>query len=342
MPHKLNRKANGPIVATPDSLQTDQASGHTKSKRNQPRLDELSNTERPTPTTTSSKRGGGHTSRSTSSDDDADGDVSNGDDAEPDDESDEDRKGDAFAPSDRAIEEHGDQAGHTSGDIFDREPTCIGTQSNGPTISKGMNGVTEERLTVGDSDDDIYNRVDLISDSEQDEGSLEQLEERNIIESEEANEFNTAAASFEASDGWEGFALDDGLFLEDAPFFDQQHGRIDSNMLDSEIELFQSANIFDEVPSPSLPSPSPRRVRFKEPISQSSHGSYMNSDNEEIKVRSNPVSTCVVPSREEFDLGGPYLNWLGDDSSSVGSSSGYESGLHDLTVFAKLTLPLFS
>lgn len=331
MSRKWNRNSHAPTGAVPNPLEIDHASGHKKSKRNQPRLDQSSNTrtETPTPKDSSSKRGGEHASHSASSGDDADGDVSNADAAEPDEESDEDGKGDAFAPSGRAIEGHGDQAGRMN-------------EEGVPDHESGFKSNPKAGLIMRDSDDDVYNRVDLISDSEEDEPNVEKLEERNIIESEEAYDVNTTPPSFETSDGWEGFELEDGLFLDDVPFFDEQYGRTDSNILDSEMELFQSASIFDGFPSPTPPSPSPRRVRFKEPISQLSNDSDMDSDNGDINVLFHPVAIPTVPSGKDIDFGDPELDYEDDEGSSVGSSSGYESGLHDLTLSAKLTSLLFS
>ncbi|KAF6225644.1 hypothetical protein HO133_009644 [Letharia lupina] len=333
MSRKSSRNAYAPIGAAPNPLEIDHASGHKKSKRNQPRLDQSSNTytERPTPKNSSPKHGGGQASCSTSSDDDADGDVSNLDAAEPDEESDDDGEGDAFALSGRAIKGDGDQAGRSKEDVGDRESTFEGKKSHGPTASKGKTKITKARPTLRDSDDDVYNRVDLISDSEEDEPNVEQLEERNIIESEEADGLNTEPAYLDASDGWEGFELEDGLFLEDVPYFDERYGRTDSNILDSEMELFQSASIFDGFPSPPPPSPSPRRVRFKEPISQLSNDSDMDSDRGDINVLFSPVVTPTVPSGGDLDLGGPYLDYEDDDGSSVGSSSGYETDYGDTT-----------
>ena len=339
MSRKSNRNAHAPIGAAPNPLEIDHTSGHKKSKRNLPRLDQSSNTytEIPIPNNSSPKRGGGHASRSSSSDDDADGDVSNADAAEPDEDSDEDGEGNAFAPPGRAIEHHGDQAGRINGDVFDRESTFQGKKGHGPAAFMGSKDKTiDASFTARDSDDDVYNRVDLISDSEEDEPNVEQLEERNIIESEEADDLNTAPAYLGASDGWEGFEVDDSLFLEDAPFFDERYGRTDSTIVDSEIEFRQSASIFDGFPSP--PPPSPRRVRFKEPISQLSNDSDIDSDNGDINVLFSPVATPTVPSGGDLDLGGPYMDNEGDDRSSVGSSSGYESGLLDLILSTKLTL----
>ena len=344
MPHKLNRNAHALIGATPDPLDIDHASGYKKSKRNLPQLDQSSNTytERPTPKVSSPKYGGGQASRSASSDDDADGDVSSADAAEPDDESDEDGEGDAFAPSDRAIEEYGDQAGHINGEAPHCESVLDRRQSHSSAACEDRSKTIEANITVGDSDDDVYNHVDLISDSEEDEPNVEQVEERNIIESEEADDLETGPANLEASDEWEGFELEDGLFLEDIPFFDEQYGRTDSNILDSELGPFQSASIFDELPSPPPPSPSPRRVRFKEPISQLSNDSDMDSDHRDINVLFSPVATPIVPPSGDLDMADPCLDEEGDDGCSVGSSSGYESGLHKLTLFAKLIFLLFS
>ena len=330
MPHKLYRNAHAPMGAASDLPRSDHTSGHKK-KRNQ---SSDTHTERPATDNPSSERIGGNAARIPSSDDDADGDISNADAADPDDESDEDGEGDAFAPSDRANGENGDQAGHISGDPFHGEASFDLKQSLDTRASKGQTLITQAKLTVGDSDDDIYNGVDLISDSEEDEPNVEKLEEKNIIESEEADGLITGPPNFETSDIWEGFELDD-MALEDIPFFDEQYGRTDSSIFDTDMQLFQPAYIIDEFPSPPAPSPSPRRVRFKEPISNDSD---VDSDHRDINVLFSPV----VPSGGDLDLGGPYLDHECDDATSVGSASGYESGLRDTLLYAKLTYFSFS
>ena len=344
MPHKLKRNAHALIGAGPDPTDIDHAPGRKKSKRNLSQLDQSSNvyTQRATPKSSSPKHGGGQASHIASGDDDADGDVSSVDAAEPDDESDEDGEGDAFAPSDRAIEEHGDQAGHISEDISQHESLLNRKPSCSSAAFQDKTKTAEANITGGDSDSDVYNHVDLISESEEGEPNVEQVEERNIIESEEARDLNTTSANIEASNGWEGFELDGGFFLEEVPFFDEQYCRTDSNILDSESALFQSANIFDELPSPLPPSPSPRRVHFKEPISQLSNDSDMDSDSRDINVLFSPVATPMVPSGRDLNMDSQCLDHEGDDASSVGSSSGYESGLHSLILFAKLIFLIFS
>ena len=343
MSGKTNRSARAPVAGVPNPLEIDHASGHKKSKRNQPRLDRSSDSqlEKQIPSSSSSKHRGDNVSRTTSSDDDADGDVSNADAAEPDEESDEDENGDAFAPSGRAIEEHGDQTGHISGDDSDRRLVVEGKQRDDYTHPEGHVEVAETSLALRDSDDDIYNGVDLISNSEEDEPNIEQLEEANILESEEANDLNIPPAYLEASDEWEGFEIEDGLFLEDVPYFDQQYGRSDSHILDAEIELFRSASILDGFPSPHQPSPSPRRVRFKEPISELSNDSDMDSDDGDINILFSPATTSVVPSSGNMNLSGPSLGYEDDGGSTVGSSSGYESGLHNSVFYCKANIASF-
>ena len=323
MPHKRRKNAHAPVGAAPDPLDIHHTSRHKKAKRSLPRIEQSSSiyTDGPTPKISSPKRGGGHTSSTTSNDDDADGDVSNADGAEPDDDSDGDDESDAFAPSDRAIEEHADQAGHVNGDVphqgsnFDRKP------SDTSTAFQDKTAVVKASITVGESSDDVYNGVDQISDSEEDEPKAEHVETDGL---------NNVSAIFEASDGWEGLELDDGFFPEDRPFFDEQYGRTDSNILDGELALFQSASIFDEAPLPSPSSSSPRRVRFKEPVLQSSNDSDMDSDSRDINVLFSPDATPIVSSGGVLDMSGACLDHEGENGSPVGNSSGYESGLHDL------------
>lgn len=340
MPRKSERNARAPTGPASHQLDIDGTSGYKKSKRNQPRLEQSSNTynESPTSKVSSPKLEGTHASRAISSGDDADGDVSNADAAEPDEDSDEDGEGDAFAPS-GLVEEHGDQAGRINHDNSDRESALEEISSHGSTAFMEPTKSIEAENTLRDSDDDVYNRVDLISDSDEDEPTLEQLEEKNIIDSEEAEALDTAPAYLEASDGWEGFELEDGLLLEDIPLFDERYEATGSNFPNSEMEVFQSESIFDRFPWPAPPSPSPtRRVRFKEPIAQLSNDSDMDSDNGDINVLFSPGATRVLPSGRDMDLDSPYSDYEDDDGSCVGSSSGYESGWHNLISSAKLTL----
>ena len=326
MPHKRKRNAHAPVGADPDPLNSNHTSRHKKAKRSLPQSDHSSSiyTDAPTPRISSPRRGGGHASSGTSNDNDVEGDASNADGAEPDDESDEDEESDAFAPSDRAVEEHADQAGHVKGDVPRHESDFDKTPSNTSTNLQDKTEVVKASIAGGDSDDDVYNRVDMISDSEEDDPKVEHVEERNIIESEETKGINNVPADIEASDGWE------GLELEDIPFFDQQYGRTGSSILDDELELFQSASIVDDVPLPSPSTPSPRRARFMEPFSQLSNESDIDSESRDIDFLFSPDAAPVVPSGADLDLSGPRLDLEGDNGSPSGISSGYDSGLHDL------------
>ena len=295
----------------------------------QPRLDQSSNTytEIPTPKVSSPKHGGKNSCRGTACDDNGNGDVSDADAGEPDDEGEGDAEGDAFAPSDRAIYEHGDQAGRTSDRFFDRTSTFDENRSNAPSPFKDQFETTKARLIVSDSDDDYYNGVDFISGAEEDESGVEQLEERNIIESEEV------PANFEASDGWEGFDINEGSFLEDVPLI----GRTDSYISDSEVDLHLSASIFDKVPSPMPPSPCPRRVHFIDETLPLSNDSDRNADEGDIDDLFSRNSAPHKSPGENLDSGGLSLGHEDDDGSCAGNSSGYESESHDLILCTKLT-----
>lgn len=120
------------------------------------------------------------------------------------------------------------------------------------------------------SDDDDYNGVDLISDSDEEEPNLEKLEERMIIDSEEENEADpfSAVSPFHAqdtsSDDWQGFNFHDGLFSSDIPFFEDQIGRTEPHHSAALLNSDDTA-----VPRrPPLSSPSTvRRVRFADDTS---------------------------------------------------------------------------
>lgn len=241
---------------------------------------------------------GGSPSGGTSSDDEAEGDDGVGE--EDEDEEDDNENGDAFAPSGGADEGHGHQAGR----------------------------IHAEKC---DSDDEVYNGVDDISDSDAGEPGVEMLEERDIIASEEGNH-SSRPATFsgpvgEASDVWEGLDLDNGFFTSDIPYFDEQVGRIRPGLLDSEIEIFQSAAVYDDLEPMSLlphsPSPTRRRVHFNEPIFPPSDSSV--TGDEDLNGLFNTAQAPSMEAGLDFDFENQEID-NGDDGSSVGSSSGYESG----------------
>ncbi len=129
------------------------------------------------------------------------------------------------------------------------------------------------------SEDDEYEGVDLISDSDPEdpdiEINVERLEERNILDENE-NEAFFAGVSRLATTGsdWDDMLLTDGLLLTDVPFFAQQIGR-GEEILDEEVEMFRTA--FNRR-SPPEASPS-RRVRWEDEVGSAST-STMHSDEE--------------------------------------------------------------
>lgn len=225
-----------------------------------------------------------------------------------------------------------------------------------------------KRASVGTaegSDEDDYDAVDLISNSEEEEPEVEELEEKMIINSEEENEavvhsplLSTGPPSI-SSGGWEGFDLDDGVFLSDVPFFDEQISRNDPNLF-NEVAIYNAATSFEEFdslgPSEAVTTSTPRRVRFEEEVrrysdSTSTDGSdeeddsfpdlfmqqdsldpsfrlMIENDNDEDDGHSltdGESSYWDLKDQEELELERHGLN--GDNSSSsCGSSSGYESG----------------
>ncbi|KAL2043996.1 hypothetical protein N7G274_003517 [Stereocaulon virgatum] len=314
MAPKPTRNSRVPTTAVPGAHATDHSSGHEQPKRRYPKPGRIvsASTGGTTPPT---KQDEGTTSaRSSSSDDDEEAGVDGTSSTKPDDEDTEDTDGDALAPSDPAVEGHGDQAGHII--------------------------VNDANDDEGDSDDEAYNGIDLISDSEEEDSDLmQEEEERNIIESEGDDLQSMPAATVptsptEASDEWAGFDLEHGFFSTDISHFDEQYGRSDHSMFESEYEMRRATGVFDDfnpVPlasrSPSPPLQPLRRVRFKDPVSYHTDGSDIVSDDGGLYGLFNSASAQIG----EADLSGGQGVDDDDEGSSVGNSSGYETDYGDTT-----------
>ena len=288
---------------------------------------------------------------------------------EADEEADETSDADASAPSDRAIDAIGLQTGLTTGMTAKRDVCAARKRLRSPTLSDDQQQVgTPKRArthavliknAVDKSDDDDYNGVDLISDSEEEDPTVEQLEERIIIDSEEENTNEWTSPIIQAdptsfsSDGWEGFGLGDGMFLEDVPFFDEQIGRTDPAVLATEIEMFDTAPFFRASVDPSPP---PRRVHFADAVQHHSDStSTFASDFDEDtfpdmflqQENLDPAFRQMIENENDGDDGqsitdGEKSYWVYDEQEdgrleqkendsensddSYGSSSGYESG----------------
>ena len=304
MAPKSTQSSRAPASAALEPLAFYHSSGHEHHRRNlpQPGLPVHAPAGSATPST--KQKGGAGSTRSSSSDDE-EANVSDAAATEADEDEGEDKDGDALAPSGRAMDGHGDQAGLT-----------------------GIKDANDEEC---ESDDEAYNGVNLISDSEEEDSDLMKKEERNIIES-EANDIHNIPATVptsatEASDEWPGFDLDYGLFSTDISHFDEQYGRSEPSILEGEMEIFRSASVFEDFdPMPSFPPSSAlRRVRFEEPVSHRSDSSDIVSDDEGLDGLFNNAPTYTGE-----DLAFGVQDDEEDDASSAGNSSGYESGSHRL------------
>lgn len=227
----------------------------------------------------------------------------------------------AFAPSSRATKKDNDWAGpsseigarsarHSSRDVSADDSTI----RRGRTLRRD-NGSTEQAVV----DNDDYNGVNMISDCDEDDPDCEGLEERAIIESEEADNDQSMPSIHKTSieetdDDWGDFDLGEGLFMADNPFFEEQFGRTDSSILANDADdLFQSTSMFEGFSPEPLQLQSPRRVRF---ITPHSEGSDVISNDGDINALFEPPPSGSLDDRSFNDA----------DEKSCGSSSGYESG----------------
>ena len=298
---------------------------------------------------------GGASTRNTSGEDEGEADVSESDvtDAA---EEDNDEDGDVLAPSDRAMGLHGDQAGPANehgnqklrvlehGDGACLKDSAVDSKQTGTSFSN--TGTQNEEC---DSDDELYRKVDLVSDAEEGDSDIEKSEEKDIIQSREGDD-NTRqpdtvpTSATEASDEWTGFDFENDLFPTDISHFEEQYGGNELSILESEVELFNATSLFAEfnsLPSlPASPTPTPRRVRFKEPILPSNEDSDIVSDEEDLNGLFN--SAAAMPLKNRSNLAEDVDEDEDDDGRSVGSSSGYESGFHILLSFCGTNIDISS
>ena len=265
---------------------------------------------------------------------------SDSDSAEADQDADDDEDGDEMAPSDTVIASNVDQTGHNVGMGLElnasiekgrrHSPINAATKKQQSRRHKSSKPATHKEGQNAESDDDDYNGVDLISDSEGEEPTIERLEEKVIIESEEEYDCSTPPKLPSISDdgyrGFEGFDLQGDLFLSDVPYFDEQIGRTDPHILAEEIAIFNSTdfsrNYYDiELPPRLTP---PRRVRFAEDVPDSDKPSAIASDTERNGNGSPGVPGVMY--EEEGAPPGDHDSEHEDNDSSSGRSSGYESG----------------
>ncbi|KAK4697260.1 hypothetical protein P7C71_g788, partial [Lecanoromycetidae sp. Uapishka_2] len=263
---------------------------------------------------------------SSCSDDDADAEVS-------DDNDDEDDDGNAIAPSGCAMNKHGNQAGRPNL-VFKNGPpmskkrraSLVGLE-NPDQNTKHARSSPPVSASLDDSDDEAYNAVDLVSDANEDESEVEKLEEKDIINSEDGSHVVAEFAIDDVGEASEGLDDENNFILPDMPYFDEQYSRIEHGTLDGESRLLQSTYELDDFKTPTSPgTPTPRRVRFKDPLPQPSHSSDIISNDDDLNVLFNTNESSVQASDETiFDFG------TEDAASSVGSCSGYETDYGEST-----------
>ena len=304
------------------------AGKHAGTMKN-PHRDDSSN---PTQMQAGSPGPGSSASSVTSSIDGADGNEDDGAEEDPD----EDDNGDAdeMAPSDAAIASNGHQTGPIIGRSLKHNPSSgekqkhsldnIGNKKERARRRKASKSIGQvEDENAGFDDDDDYHGVDLISDSEEEEPTVEQLEEKVIIESEEEYDSNCRTPPVLpsiSSDGWPGFELEGNLFLSDVPYFDEQIGRTDPSILAEEIEIFNTTNFsqgFCDIEVPPRLTPE-RRVRFAEDVEEPDNASTVVSDTK--------GGSLGLAKREEGVTSENHDSEDEDTDSTSGRSSGYESG----------------
>ena len=305
--HDLNTSANDALLR-----------GHSgKSHPSRNPLGAIHTQVKPTGTAKSS-------SSSLSADEEEDGGTGGSDTSGDNEEhnNDDDDDAEAMAPSDRSMRRNGRRTGLldgiSAGTKRRRSPHSSKEEHlsrkvvrpivTAPTSSGAKN-------LLGDSDDEEYNAVDFISDSEEEEPRVEQLEEKMIIDSEEANESDEKApgplaAPNASSVEWEGFDLDDGIFLADVPFFDDEIGRTEPNVLGSEIDVHDINALCTGTP---LPSPTRRRVRFADAEQhRSSNSSTYTSDAED------DVFPDLFLQQDSLD---PYFRLLIENDNDAGDGN---------------------
>jgi hypothetical protein len=303
-----------------------------------------SNQQCPVPKPSKTERKPENPSTSINGGDDGKHDTGGSDAAEADKKETDDDDEDDSAPSDSAIILGDNQAGHIDrkvpatevGQKRKRDITALGEEALPAAEAKAAKRTRQTQEIEESSDADDYTGVDLISDSEEVDCSVEELEEKLIIASEEDVRLDSMIP-LTTLDEWGGFDLDGGLFLSDLSYFEEQHGRMDPTTLANEVELYNSTGIVQDSAPPPRISDGRRRVRFADPVSlphdfssdevsESSQDMPMNpyrwKDEWPTTVRgmvgegmNNPRGLSSQSSRMPFNE---------KCESSCGSSSGYE------------------
>lgn len=200
-------------------------------------------------------------------------------DAESDSKETDDEHEDDVAPSDSAIIVDDSQAGHTHAERTS-PPTRAGQKRKrsvslegedlaavGPAVLEPEEKADEADEAEGISDADDYAGVDLISDSEERECTIEKLEERLIIASEEGRRDSLIPALDLSSEAWHGDSFNiwgmnsESFFNGDLDFFGEEYGQTDPVAFSNNTELdHPTVVVRDQTSPPHICNG--RRVRF--------------------------------------------------------------------------------
>ena len=263
------------------------------------------------------------------------------------------------APSDSTTKRFGGQTGHNQTAIqsqsMSKEEELEYSVSSFPDTTQKTACESHPQASIDDfsSDDEAYNDVDQISDSEKDGSDMDCFEEQVIIESTHSlgecptspiisgqpAEVAEASSSESSVDTWEGFDFGDSHFNHDQDFFDQDQdffreqfertemgGFAESDSLDTSHLLDGSFGLEDDVDLPMFPPQ--RRVRFADPILHEDHVAHKQdsgiSNGLGIQAPS-ALKPSVDINQSEEDAKEQDGAIDGDSIDDSGSSSGYES-----------------
>ena len=314
-----------------------------KPKRGRPRTRHLAIT--PNKQSGKPKRGRKPKTTNVSSNDEEDGadaDTGGSDDEDADENDNNGTKPAAIAPSVRATGVHGEQAGHFTQHKGNGGDTSYLTHSpyqDDADVESAIRGKKSRNASKRSSlnanlDDDDYDAVNWISDSDEDEDpDVERSEERNIIESEEADVDSSlpAAAPSAASDAearWDPYELTDGSLLTDGHFFDEHFGYTDPSV-HAETDFLSSTSIFEGFSPPPVDTSSTRQVRFLTPAATRSDASDIISDDGDVNTLFSHDNGGAGFAGQNFSSQHEERRNEEDEvGSACGSSSGYESGFH--------------
>ena len=218
-------------------------------------------------------------------------DGNGGDDDEDEEDEEDGEEAESFAPS-----EPNKKRGHQTGLSVSLAFTTLGNDLNSrkrarciekdecesPSPKKASRPRRDTATSEGIEDDDNYDAVDLISETD-DEEDLEREEEKIIIDSEEEHDKpkvdKRSRSRSSSAEGWDGFPAD--ATPGDAPFFDEHFGRTEQC---GEFELHSPTQLDDGKVSEEARTPPKRRVRFvdesprRSSSSSTSGGSEIDAD----------------------------------------------------------------